>query len=99
MVQQMPSRVLSAAFLSGTLVLAGCSGGGTTAPAAQSSPSPSWQPLMAAPSTDPVPEATAEALQDELDTRLAEAGEAADTKRWGYLLYGGFLLESSLVAQ
>jgi D-alanyl-D-alanine carboxypeptidase len=60
-------------LLVGGVALAGCSGG-TTVESAAPAPVPSWAPLMAVPATDPLPEDTADSLQQVLQDWLAETG-------------------------
>lgn len=51
--------------------LTGCAGG-TAVESAAPAPSPAWDPIMVAPGTDPLPEATGEALQSVLEDLLTQ---------------------------
>ena len=59
-------------LLVAALGLTGCSGG-TAVESAAPAPSPAWDHVMATPGTDPLPEATGEALQSVLEDLLTKA--------------------------
>lgn len=58
-------------LLVAALALTGCTGG-TAVESAAPAPSPAWDPIMAAPGTEPLPEATGETLQSVLEDLLAQ---------------------------
>lgn len=66
---------------------------------ARAAPSQSWEPALAVPGTDPLPDTVAEALQGDRDAWLAEAGRVGATAAVGAELVPGAAMAQSRIGK